>query len=159
MSKAQCGTCHFPPIFNGVKPPYIGSEFEVLGVPEDTGYTKLSSDKGRYNVNPAKETLNAFRTNTVRNTAFTKPYMHNGVFKTLEEVIDLYDAGGGAGKKLTVDNQTLEIDSLKLSKAEKNELIAFIQSLNENIIFENPPSALPASASKALNKRKIGGEY
>jgi cytochrome c peroxidase len=159
MSKAQCGTCHFPPIFNGVKPPYISSEFEVLGVPEDTGYTKLSPDKGRHTVNPAKETLNAFRTNTVRNSAFTKPYMHNGVFKTLEQVIDLYDVGGGAGKKLTVNNQTLESDSLKLSKTEKNELIAFIQSLNENIIFENPPSALPASANKALNKRKIGGEY
>jgi cytochrome c peroxidase len=159
MSKAQCGTCHFLPIFNGVKPPYIGSEFEVLGVPEDTGYTKLSPDKGRYNINAAKETLNAFRTNTVRNTAFTKPYMHNGVFKTLEQVIDLYDAGGGVGKKLAVSNQTLASDSLKLSKAEKNELIAFIQALNENIIFENPPLALPASTNKALNKRKIGGEY
>jgi cytochrome c peroxidase len=159
MSKAQCGTCHFLPVFNGVKPPYIGSEFEVIGVPEDTGYTKLSADKGRYDVNPAKETLNAFRTGTIRNAAHTKPYMHNGVFQTLDQVIDLYDAGGGAGKKLVVNNQTLSTDSLKLSKAEKNELIAFMQSLNENIIFEKPPSALPVSANKELNKRKVGGEY
>jgi cytochrome c peroxidase len=159
MSKAQCATCHFAPIFNGVKPPYIGSEFEVLGTPEDTGYTKLSADKGRYNVNPAKETLNAFRTGTIRNSAFTKPYMHNGVFQTLEQVIDLYDVGGGAGKKLTVNNQTLSSDSLRLSKTEKNELIAFIHSLNENIIFENPPSALPKSSDKKLNTRKPGGEY
>src|SRR5436189_3096235 len=34
MGKAQCGTCHFPPLFNGVKPPYVSSEFEVLGVPK-----------------------------------------------------------------------------------------------------------------------------
>jgi cytochrome c peroxidase len=159
MSKAQCATCHFLPIFNGVKPPYIGSEFEVIGVPEDTSYTKLSTDKGRYNVNPAKETLNAFRTGTIRNAAFTKPYMHNGVFQTLDQVIELYDVGGGVGKKLVVNNQTLSTDSLKLSKAEKSELITFIQSLNENIIFEKPPSALPASTNKELNKRKVGGEY
>jgi cytochrome c peroxidase len=55
MSKAQCATCHFLPIFNGVKPPYIGSEFEVIGVPEDSGYHKLSADKGRYSINPANE--------------------------------------------------------------------------------------------------------
>lgn len=159
MGKAQCGTCHFVPHFNGIKPPYISSEFEVLGVPGDTAYQKLSADRGRYEVNPAPEMMNAFRTGTVRNTPFTKPYMHNGVFETLEEVIDLYDAGGGAGKKLTVNNQTLATDSLKLSKDEKANLIAFIHSLNENIIFEAAPAALPASSNKTLNNRKVGGEY
>ena len=57
MSKAQCATCHFVPQFNGVKPPYVGSEFEVLGVPKYTNYQFLSADKGRYLVNPAIETL------------------------------------------------------------------------------------------------------
>ncbi|MBL7741258.1 MAG: hypothetical protein JNK14_18690 [Chitinophagaceae bacterium] len=159
MSKAQCATCHFVPMFNGVKPPYIGSEFEVIGVPEDSGFHKLSPDKGRYKVNPAHETMNAFRTGTLRNIAFTKPYMHNGVFQTLEQVIDMYDAGGGAGKKLHVANQTLASDSLKLSAAEKKELIAFMHSLNEKIIFEAPPAALPRSGNKELNSRKTGGEY
>lgn len=159
MSKAQCGTCHFVPHFNGIKPPYIGSEFEVLGVPADTAFTKLSEDKGRYDVNPAGETLHAFRTGTVRNSQFTKPYMHNGVFRTLEEVIDFYDGGGGAGRKLNVPNQTLSSDSLKLSPQEKRELISFIHSLNENIIFDTPPSTLPSSSDKSLNNRRIGGEY
>ncbi|MDP4263923.1 MAG: cytochrome c peroxidase [Bacteroidota bacterium] len=159
MSKAQCATCHFVPIFNGVSPPYISSEFEVIGVPEDTNYTKLSPDKGRYLINPAPETMNAFRTNTVRNSAHTRPYMHNGVFQTLDQVIELYDAGGGTGKKLVVSNQTLSPDSLKLSPAEKADLIAFLKSLDEDIIFELPPSSLPLSGNKELNKRKIGGEY
>ncbi|HEY6503366.1 MAG TPA: cytochrome c peroxidase [Chitinophagaceae bacterium] len=159
MSKAQCATCHFVPLFNGVKPPYIGSEFEVIGVPEDSGYHKLSPDKGRYNVNPAKETMNAFRTGTIRNAALTKPYMHNGVFQTLEQVIELYDIGGGVGKKLVVNNQTLSPDSLNLTPTEKKDLIAFIHSLNENIIFETPPSVLPKSTKKELNKRRTGGEY
>lgn len=159
MSKAQCGTCHFVPHFNGIKPPYIGSEFEVLGVPADTAYSKLSDDKGRYDANPASETLHAFRTNTVRNIEFTKPYMHNGVFRTLDQVIDFYDAGGGAGKKLDVPNQTLASDSLKLNSLEKRALISFMHSLNENVIFEAPPSSLPVSSDKSLNARKVGGEY
>ena len=159
MGKAQCGTCHFVPHFNGVKPPYTGSEFEVIGVPGDTGYTKLSTDKGRYEINPVNEMMHAFRTGTVRNAMHTKPYMHNGIFQTMDQVIDLYNEGGGVGKKLMVENQTLSADPLNLTQHEKNNLIAFINSLNENIIFEVPPAALPVSSDKKLNKRKVGGEY
>jgi len=159
MSRAKCGTCHFVPNFNGVKPPYIGSEFEVLGTPADTAFKDLSSDKGRYMINKAPETMNAFRTGSIRNAEYTKPYMHNGVFKTLEEVIDFYDVGGGQGKKMVVDNQTLPGDSLHLTRMEKKELLAFIYSLNEDIIFEEPPASLPPSTDKALNNRKPGGEY
>jgi len=159
MGKAQCATCHFVPQFNGVKPPYIGSEFEVLGVPADTAFHKLSEDKGRYDVNPAKETLHAFRTGTIRNAAYTMPYMHNGVFRTLEEVIDFYDAGGGTGRGLDVGNQTLSADSLKLTRQDKADLISFIHALNENVPFDKAPQKLPSSKVKALNKRSIGGIY
>jgi len=159
MGKAECATCHFAPFFNGVKPPYVGSEFEVLGTPSDKEYKELSVDKGRFKINPAKETLNAFRTGTIRNAAQTKPYMHNGVFNTMSEVIDFYDGGGGAGRGLKVDNQTLSSDSLHLSSQEKLDLIAFITSLNEIIPTEKYPSKLPKSSHKELNKRKVGGEY
>jgi cytochrome c peroxidase len=159
MSKAGCATCHFVPQFNGVKPPFVSSEFEVLGVPADTAYRQLSPDKGRFGVNPAKETMNAFRTGSLRNSAHTGPYMHNGIFKTLNEVLDFYVAGGGVGKRLTVNNQTLSPDSLHLTKTEKGYVIEFIQSLNENILFEAPPSKLPRSSVRELNNRKVGGEY
>jgi cytochrome c peroxidase len=159
MGKAQCGTCHFVPHFSGVKPPYVGSEFEVLGVPADPAFKQLSNDKGRYVVNAADETFGAFRTGTVRNAEYTKPYMHNGVFKTLEEVIDFYDAGGGAGRNLAIKNQTLSADSLKLTQTEKRELLLFIKALNENIVFQSPPAELPASNKKECNNRKPGGIY
>lgn len=159
MSKAQCGTCHFVPLFNGVKPPYVSSEFEVLGVPADRKFSRMSADKGRYEVNPADETANAFRTGTIRNAAYTKPYMHNGVFTKMEEVIDFYDAGGGTGHGLKLANQTLSSDSLKLTKEEKRCLIAFIGSLNENIQFDTEPKELPKSKNKNLNTRKPVGEY
>ena len=159
MSKAQCGTCHFTPMFNGVKPPYTGSEFEVLGVPDDTSFNKISPDSGRYLVNPAPETMRAFRTGSIRNSSFTAPYMHNGVFKTLDQVIDFYDKGGGAGRKLTVENQTLESAPLQLTANEKTDLLLFLKSLDENIIFDLPPKSLPISSNKSYNKRKVGGEY
>lgn len=159
MSRAKCATCHFVPNFNGVKPPFLSSEFEVLGTPEDTAFKKLSQDSGRYLVNKAPETLHAFRTGSIRNAKYTKPYMHNGVFRTLEEVIDFYDVGGGQGKKLNIDNQTLPNDSLRLSTTEKKQLLAFIYSLNEDIIFEDPPVSLPRSSDAMLNQRKVGGEY
>jgi cytochrome c peroxidase len=159
MSKAQCATCHFVPQFNGVKPPYIGSEFEVLGVPADTKYTSLSSDRGRYEVNPANETLHAFRTGTLRNIMKTMPYMHNGVFKTMDDVLEFYNGGGGAGRGLIVNNQTLSKDSLHLTKSDKYYLIKFLESLTEEVPFEQSPAQLPASKKKSLNIRKVNGEY
>lgn len=159
MSKAQCATCHFLPTFSGIKPPFIGNEFEVIGVPSDTTIVQLDRDKGRYDVNPAAETLNAFRTSTIRNTEKTKPYMHNGVFKTLEEVINFYNRGAGIGHQLVVPNQTATSDSLYLSQVEKKQLISFIKSLNENITFEKAPLYLPKSKIKILNARKVGGKY
>jgi cytochrome c peroxidase len=159
MSKAQCGTCHFIPQFNGVKPPYVSSEFEVLGVPQDTAFKKLSPDSGRYLINPASETILAFRTGTIRNAARTAPYMHNGVFRTLREVINFYDNGGGAGRGLNVPNQTLNSDRLHLSEHEKNALIAFMESLTEPVERDIAPRRLPHSHIAALNGRKPGGNY
>jgi len=159
MGKAQCATCHFPPQFNGIKPPYISSEFEVIGVPSDSTFTRLSEDSGRHTVHPVSEMMHAFRTGNLRNTSHTAPYMHNGVFHTLEEVIDFYDAGGGVGKGIPVNNQTLESDSLRLSMTEKKQLLEFLRSLDEKIQPGDPPKELPLSSVKALNKRKVGGEY
>jgi cytochrome c peroxidase len=57
--------------------------------------------------------------------------MHNGVFTTLEQVIDFYDKGGGSGLGLDVENQTLPADKLNLSAKEKGELIGFLKSLDD----------------------------
>jgi cytochrome c peroxidase len=159
MGKAQCGTCHFVPQFNGTKPPYISSEFEVLGVPSDTTYKTLSEDLGRFLVHPAEEMHRAFRTPSLRNVAQTGPYFHNGSFKNLDQVLDFYDVGGGQGKGLKIENQTLASDSLHLTKLEKQKLLAFMRSLSEEIPVETPPTVLPPSKGKALETRKPGGIY
>jgi cytochrome c peroxidase len=58
--------------------------------------------------------------------------MHNGLFDSLDEVINFYDAGGGAGMGLDIPNQTLPSDSLHLSTSEKKALIAFLKTLTDN---------------------------
>ena len=159
MSRSQCATCHFAPQFNGVKPSYIGSEFEVLGVPHDTLYRKLDTDLGRAKVYPEIETKHAFRTGTLRNIAKTAPYMHNGVFTTLDQVLEFYNQGGGVGRGFELPNQTLFSDPLQLTSFDKSQLIAFMQSLTEAIPQQIPPQKLPLSKNKSLNSRKVGGTY
>jgi cytochrome c peroxidase len=134
MGKATCGTCHFAPLFNGLIPPtYTSTEFEVLGTPMNDNLEKpvADTDLGRYNILPIEQFKGAFKTSTVRNAAKTAPYMHNGVFATLEKVIEFYDKGGGTGIGLNVPQQTLPNSPLKLTKEEKADIIAFIRSLTD----------------------------
>jgi cytochrome c peroxidase len=79
----------------------------------------------------------SFKTPTVRNSGLTAPYMHNGVYQTLEEVIDFYDVGGGIGLGIPVPNQTLPSDSLHLTTREKEQLIYFLKTLNDADRFEH----------------------
>lgn len=159
MGKAQCGTCHFVPIFNGVKPPYTSSEFEVLGVPEDTSYLRVSKDAGRHGVHSVPEMLHAFRTGTVRNSLYTAPYMHNGVFQSLHQVMDFYNKGGALGRGLPLPNQTLSAAPLGLTDQEIDDILAFLGTLNEQIPVRRPPADLPRSTERSLNTRKVGGVY
>lgn len=131
MGKAKCATCHFMPLFNGITPPkYIVNDVEVIGVPAASTDTVIDSDLGWYNINGVPAYKHAFKTPTVRNAGRTAPYMHNGVYATLEEVMDFYNNGGGAGMGLNLNNQTLPADSLHLSEKEMHEIIAFIKSLD-----------------------------
>ena len=130
--KGKCATCHFIPLFNGTVPPKFNkTEHEIIGTPEHKNNLKISPDLGRYAEHQMPQLKNAFKTPTVRNAAVTAPYMHNGVFSTLEEVIDFYNKGGGIGAGIAVDNQTLPPDELNLSEKEKKALIAFLNTLTD----------------------------
>jgi cytochrome c peroxidase len=132
MGKAKCGTCHFLPLFNGTVPPaFRHTESEVLGVPATADGKRLDGDPGRFAIDAFPQFKNAFKTPTVRNVALTAPYMHNGVYRTLEEVVDFYNDGGGAGLGLDVPNQTLPGDKLNLDDREKKALVAFMKTLTD----------------------------
>ena len=89
----------------------------------------IDEDEGRIKVTEAYIHQYAFKTPTVRNIGLTAPYMHNGIYKTLEDVIDFYNSGGGKGLGINIPHQTLPFDSLHLNKKEIN---IYYASLIEN---------------------------
>lgn len=123
-SKARCILCH-----NG--PNFTDNQFHNLGVPQ-VGPQK--EDLGRYNITLRESDKGAFKTPTLRSITETAPYMHDGAFATLEEVIDFLDKGGEANPQLSH-----LMKPLGLSPQEKTDLIAFLQALTgEPIPFEFP---------------------
>ncbi|MFQ5444047.1 MAG: cytochrome c peroxidase, partial [Nitrospinales bacterium] len=134
--KTRCFECHNVPTF-------ANPDFKVIGVPDlldsepDLGRGEIAGE--RYN--------RAFKVPTLRNVALTAPYMHNGIFETLDEVIDFYAGGGGPGKALNVSNLDDKIRKFSLTAEEKSSLIAFLHALtdesNKPEIPESVPSGLP----------------
>lgn len=95
-------------------------------------YANLKEDPGRYLITKNKKDWKAFRTPTLRDISKTGPYMHNGIFKTLDEVIEFFDKGGGAGNN--------ELKRLDLSSGEKRYLRVFLEeALSGSEIVIKPP--------------------
>lgn len=140
VGKAKCATCHFVPLFNGTVPPeYSKTESEVLGVAADYRNEQLDPDRGRGRYHETIAQLQySFKTPTVRNSSKTAPYMHNGAYATLEQVMDFYNKGGGQQFGFKLDNQTLPTDTLGLTSGEIAKIIAFLKALDESMY----PSAL-----------------
>jgi cytochrome c peroxidase len=131
--KGKCMECHY-----GVN--LIDDQFHALNVPENPEFQAdprvaatrrfvaklyhfetfrtLAEDPGRYLITKDDKDWRAFKTPTLRDIAKTGPYMHNGIFETLEEVLDFFDRGGGEG------NTALK--PLNLSPAEKSDLQTFL---------------------------------
>ena len=130
MGKALCATCHFMPLTNGTVPPFFDeTEKEVIGVPKTANNAELDDDLGFYWKFNEDLHKGMFKTPTVRNVAITAPYMHNGVYDSLEAVIDFYNKGGGGGLGFNVPHQTLPFDNLNLSLKEQQALIKFMETL------------------------------
>lgn len=89
--KARCILCH-----NG--PNFTDNQFHNLGVPQ---VGPMKEDLGRFYVTRQERDKGAFKTPTLRSITETAPYMHDGVFKTLEEVVDFLDQGGGQNPNLS----------------------------------------------------------
>jgi len=122
--KARCILCH-----NGSN--FTDNQFHNTGVPQ---VGPLKEDLGRYNVTLRKSDKGAFKTPTLRSITETSPYMHDGAFNTLEEVVDFYDKGGNPNPNLDP-----RIKPLGLAPQEKTDLIAFLKALTgEPIPFEFP---------------------
>ncbi|MEN8265038.1 MAG: cytochrome c peroxidase [Nitrospirota bacterium] len=148
--KGQCVKCHRGPNL-------AGEWFYNLGVPENPdvtidsqvsatrrfsakvsgykAYRTLTEDPGRYLVTKDQKDWKAFRVPSLRDVALTGPYMHNGVFSTIEEVIDFFNVGGGDDP-----NRTELLKPLYLDNKEKKALKAFLlEGLKGELVRINAP--------------------
>lgn len=147
--KANCIACHNGPVasdqkfyrtgvpaakeFTETAEQQITLRWEVYqkGVPEKV-YRSASDDHGLYYVTKRPEDIGRWRTPSLRELKYTAPYMHNGAFATLAEVVEFYDRGGGKNAEV--------LKPLSLTEQEKKDLVAFLESLSmdEPLIIAEP---------------------
>ncbi len=125
-----CNNCHSGPMFSDYK-------LHVLGVDEHPGLEDFDTGDGTY----------AFRTTTLRNLAYTAPYMHNGSLSSLQEVMRFYERK--RSKHTEVSNKDLapEFKALKLNpfnRVRANAIIAFLEALNDPNFDQSTPESLPS---------------
>jgi cytochrome c peroxidase len=114
FNKTACDSCHLG--FN-----FTDGSYANIGI----GMDQPAPDLGRYAVSKREEDKGAFKTPTLREIEHTGPYMHDGRLKTLEDVLEHYDKGGIANPYLDE-----RLKPLKLSKRDKQDLVAFLKSLS-----------------------------
>ncbi|MBI3520263.1 MAG: c-type cytochrome [Bacteroidetes bacterium] len=117
--KGKCFDCHFGPDFTN-------DDFKNIGLFNG----KNLNDSGRYIITRDEKDIGRFKVPGLRNIAITKPYMHNGMFKSLKEVIDYYDQPDKFISN-SVNRDTLLSKPLGLTDQEKKDLEAFLMSLTD----------------------------
>lgn len=128
FTKAKCAACHSGPMFSNF-------EFIVNGVPQvGVGKDTISGDDtGREEHTRDSADRYAFRTPTIRNVELTAPYMHDGVFETLDEVVHFYNAGARPRHREITDDMLPDVlrEPLGLTMDEVNALVAFMKALTD----------------------------
>ena len=156
--KANCIECHNGPLLSDGKFYNLGIpraerwlndglsqitfRFEqyAKGVTEEM-YRTIKDDAGLYYRTKEKVDKGKFRTPSLRYTIYTGPYMHNGAFFELQEVVEFYNKGGG--KNEFSANKTKLLKPLKLSEKEVEDLVAFLESLSGKEIKMKTPKLPP----------------
>ena len=127
QTKGRCTRCHSG--FN-----FTDEEFHNLGIDWDTA----NVDLGRYIYDRHPGQVGGFKTPTLRDVAHTAPYMHDGRFATLEEVVEFYDQGG-----ITNPHLSNLMVPLGLSDQEKKDLVEYLLAINGEGWRVEPPTKFP----------------
>lgn len=151
--RTRCFECHGIPTF-------ANRDFKIVGVPD---LDQNHPDYGRFDVTNGEGNKYAFKVPTLRNAVLNAPYMHNGKFKTLEEVLDFYAAGGGPGVGFKAAKVDDKIHTYSITAEEKQDLIAFLYALVDEANLprfpEHVPSGLAVVAHLNNPARDLVGKY
>lgn len=138
----DCGHCH-------TEPHFTNRAFENNGLDEATTLDDFP-DRGRGEVTGVAFQNGMFRVPTLRNVELTAPYMHDGRFATLEEVVDHYNSGGQYAA-----NVNANVHPLGLSARDRADLIAFLKTLTDSSFVNNPVHCNPFTAESSLGLSQI----
>ncbi len=128
LFKKNCSSCHTEPLFTNM-------DFRNNGMPIDTAL----HDFGRYRVTKNKNDSLKFKVPTLRNIEFSYPYMHDGRFKKLSEVLNHYTKGMQQSKTLSEELS----QPISLTSNEKVDIIAFLLTLTDKSFLFNPQYYYP----------------
>ncbi len=118
--KEKCSSCHTEPFF---------TDFSY----RSNGLDVVSLDEGRSHITGLNSDFGTFRVPTLRNIEYTFPYMHDGRFYSLDEVLEHYNSGVKASANLDVKLK----NGIKLSSTEKEQIKAFLKTLTDNEFIKN----------------------
>lgn len=139
----NCGDCHTPGNIMGDL--FEFNQFKNNG---SASPQELQQDPGRMRITGRQEDLGRFKITTLRNIAVTAPYMHNGKFRTLEQVLDHYNGpiimrAPGVDSVVRQGTNNLNGTSLGLTADEKTAIITFLHTLTDSSFLNNPKHKSP----------------
>ncbi len=138
QTKGDCIHCHITD----------GSALGTIGTFSNNGLDEIDNplnypDPGRGVITGLTEDNGKFRIPTLRNLAFTAPYMHDGRFSTLEEVLEFYNSGVKQSVNIDPKMTHAREGGVDLSPEEIDTIIAFLHTLNDSIFIRNPSHSNP----------------
>jgi cytochrome c peroxidase len=143
-ARGSCAKCHSGPNFTD-------NGYHNIGLGQGEG----PPDEGRFKIKAVASMKGAFKTPTLRDIALTAPYFHDGSATTLMEVVEHYDRGGDDKSNLSKD-----IRPLNLTRAEKEDLVAFMMALNGRpaavAVPQLPPSSTAAPSRASTRTAQSG---
>lgn len=120
--RKKCASCHKEPLFSDFS-------FRNNGLPPKYG----SGDSGRATITRLGEDLGKFKVPSLRNLKYTAPYMHDGRFNELYEVLEHYTS-----QKYPSDNLDPAVKSIYLTPQQKEQVLAFLETLNDEEFVKDP---------------------
>jgi cytochrome c peroxidase len=137
LVQQKCQSCHKGDLFTD-------NEYHNNGLDDDFSNNSLEGIyQGRYRVTFNTADLGKFKTPTLRNVMLTAPYMHDGRFTTVQQVLDHYSNGIKVSPSLAPSLNPFGIPAIPLSSTDKANIIAFLKTLTDSSFINNPKLSKP----------------